>query len=323
MAVRKLAWTAAAVALLPAPLFAQDLTPTGARILSDPTYLPLAGQLFGDSAYSYDTPRLREYDPAGTEIYSRHGGENIVTQTFEYGVTNDLSLLLSDDYSWTHADTTLGGGTQNHLNSNGFQDPTFGVIFRAIDQRAHPFSLDFTGAYSPDIISAQGATASSDGSIARGGDMVDLRGALGRETRALTLQAYVDGRHFGGETSSNGVGGQTTSSAYWQTTLGLASQTRFTDRLSLNLGAAYSMVDDYNRFNTATSVPSTVMPGDFTTVNLSLNYHLIPNRLVGSIDYGHTFYDHGDVDFPLTPANNYMTHRDEDAIGAQLRYVFR
>ena len=45
---------------LPTPLLAQDLTPTGERILSDPTYLPYQAQVYGASSFQFTTFNKRK-----------------------------------------------------------------------------------------------------------------------------------------------------------------------------------------------------------------------------------------------------------------------
>ena len=101
------------------------------------------------------------------------------------------------------------------------------------------------------------------------------------------------------------------------------TQTRLNDRLSVNAGLDYTFTGNTNVSNTLTNVSYHAVQGDYAGLNLSLNYHFIPNTLVGSLDYRHTFYDHSDNIFADDPTANTEIQRTGDTVGGTLRYVFK
>ena len=50
------------------------------------------------------------------------------------------------------------GGGSTKINASGFYDPTFGLTWRAIDQRAHGMNLDLYGTYAPDVFGSHTGT---------------------------------------------------------------------------------------------------------------------------------------------------------------------
>jgi hypothetical protein len=322
MTSRLLCWLPLAAALAsPVPLLAQDWTPVGDRILSDPTYLPLQGQLYGDSAYQFGSVSTNVF-AGGTQTSSSHATTNALSQYFAYGVTNQLSVNVSDAYDWSHTFVAPAAASDFDRNANGFQDPTFGLTYRLLDQRAQPLDVDLAASYSPDFIGARSASALENGNEARAGDQLNLRLAVGRETRFMTIQGYFDETHDGEAKVVNALGEDSTTSGFWQPKVGLATQTRFTDRLSLNVGGEYDFPADYAGLDPA-GVGTFTNRGDFGNVSASLNYHFIPNRLVGSVVYSHTFYSPTSVSYLADPADDYNVQHSGDAIGAEVRYVFR
>lgn len=327
MSSRLLTWLPIAAALaVPAPLLAQDWTPTGERILSDPTYLPLHGQLYGESGYNYDSTSSTQYDASGASL-SIHSDSNVLNQYFEYGVTNDLSVNIGDTYSWTNRNYATSTGGSYQLNANGFDNPTFGVTFRALDQlNRQPLDVDLSASYAPNFIGARTASIYGNGNEAPGGDVLNLKLAIARETRFFTVQGYFDATYLGQTSSYNALGDSFSTSSYWQPRIGIGTQTRFNDRISLNVFGEYDFAEHYNQLTSADIAsgrgPAYVDRGDFGDIGAALNYHFIPNRLVGSVVYSHTFYSPIDASYVLSPADNYSVQRSGNTIGGELRYVF-
>jgi len=327
MSSRFLSWLPLVAAIAaPAPLLAQDWTPTGDRILSDPTYLPLEGQVSGDSSYSYGSTGANTF-VGGAQTASSRETSNALSQSFAFGVTNELSVSVGDTYEWVHDFVSPTAGTDYARNDNGFTDPTFGLTYRLLDQRTQPLDVDLSASYAPNFIGARGATTFDNGAVARGGDALDLKLAVARETRFMTVQGYVGATRYGQATSFNDVGDSSVTSSYWQPVVGIATQTRFNDRLSLNVGGQYDFSGDYNVFASddfgRANYFAQVDRANLGDVSAALNYHFIRNRLVGSVVYAHTFYGPEDVSYIATPNDNYGVQRSGDSIGAQLRYVFR
>jgi hypothetical protein len=311
-------------AVAPLPALAQDLSASGDRIVSDPTYLPLQGQLYGASAYGYGSTSSTATNIADGSKTPSKTTSNTLSQTLEYGLTNDLTLEVTDDYGWTHEVVSPTGKPSRDLSSNGFSDPSFGATWRVLDQRDHaPVDIDLSAAYAPDIVSAQLASPSDDGSIARGGDALRLSGAVGWESRQLTVQGYFTGAHYGAATVFDPQGAELSRSGFWQPTIGLRTQARFTDRFSLNVDGAYNFGRTTSGVSSVIAGPDQTDTGDYGSVGATLNYHFIPNRLVGSLGYTHTFYGATNVSYQLDPAADYTLDRSSDSLAVGLKYVFR
>ena len=63
----RLTLAAAAAVAIPICALAQDFTPIGDRIVSDPAYLPLHGQFFGDTGYAYHRTNGPWFDATGAQ----------------------------------------------------------------------------------------------------------------------------------------------------------------------------------------------------------------------------------------------------------------
>lgn len=311
----------AAAVSMPVLAQAQDFTPTGDRILSDPTYLPLQGQFFGESGYGYERTNGNLFDSTGAQIATTRNTLNTIRQNFAYGLTDQLSINAGIAYGFD------GHASQNGLTGadrSGFDNPSFGATYRLLDQRNRPVSLDIFGEYAPDAFQARSATGTQDGTVALGGPEADFGVALGHETRFFTIRGAFTDRYVGNSSFLNATtGGSADTSSYWVPTLGVQTQTRFTNRLSANVGFDYNFEGNRNTVNTLTGEESTNHVGDTQAVNVSLNYHFVPNRLVGSIDYRHTFYGHSNDSFSADSTDDTSLTRSGDGVGATLRYVFK
>lgn len=312
---------AAAVAV---PLYAhaQEFTPTGDRILSDPTYLPLHGQIYGQSGYSYERTNGAIFDSTGAYIASTRNTLNAFGQDFAYGITDALSVNLGIAYGFGTA-SNASSTTVNATNREGFENPTFGATYRVLDQRTHPLSFDIFGDYSPDAIASRSASPTQDGAVARGGGEGDFGFALGRETHAFTIRGAFTDRYLGGSSTLNSTTGTSTDTAsYWVQSLSVQTQARFTPRLSANVAYAYNFQGSPNVVDTGSGVVFADHIGNNQDINASLNYHIIPNRLVGSVGYQHTFYNDKNEIF-ADPVDDILQTRSGNTYSATLRYVFR
>ena len=62
-------------------------------------------------------------------------------------------------------------------------------------------------------------------------------------------------------------------------------------------------------FNPGTGIEHINDNGDQQLVNASLNYHIVPNKLVGSVNYAHTFYNNNRLVYPADAALDTVQHR--------------
>ncbi len=318
MSMMKLRALTAAMGLvaLPAPLPAQSVAASGERVLSDPTFLPLQGQFEGESGYQHQSSDLTE----STGLRRREAIDTL-TQQFEYGVIDDVTLVAKAEYTWTHYDVS-SSGERYSLTADGFADPSFAVIWRALDQRhRQPLDLDLSVSYAPSVIGAAAAGRSRTGTTASGADVLSLRGALGWESRSLTVQAYFEGSRIGSATVAE-TSGQEDIQSRWEPKIGAVTQVWFTPRLSVRLEGAYEFQSTVNEFATAGGAPSVHRFGDEATVGAEVNYQIIVNRLVGAIEYSHVFYGTTDIDYPLAAATDVSEQHSVDGVAVVLRYAF-
>ena len=316
-----------ALSALPMAAAAQtfDFTPDTTRILSDPAFLPLTGQIYGVTDYTYTDVHGTSRDFTGAlQSMSREWSDQI-RQTLAYGITDDLSVganIAYDPFD-EHKRELVGGGSVIQKDS-GFADPTFNITWRAFDQAVQPVNLDLFGSYSPDWITAKTATSTDDGTIARGGQAGSVGVALSHVTRSFTIYgsfaADLSGRTKVENPTNDAV---TETGSRTDYTLALDTQTRFTDRLSLNAGLAHVWNASATVFNSASDVTHLNQPENGNNLRVALNYHLVPNTVVASLTYGRDFQENTRNVFPaLEAANDSLRSRDANLYGAKLDYVF-
>lgn len=315
----------AATLVAPLAAAAADFTPISDRMLSDPTYLPLKGEYYSETAYDYNEQTSNNFDASGANQSSTHRTVNSLHQTFGYGITDQFSVSISEAYSFSGHATQTSGSTVTTNGISGWQDPVIGLTYRLFDQKARPVSVDIVAHYAPDAFSSHASLDGGDASVAQGGSEADFGLAIGRETKTFTIRGSLTAFYYASSTNENAGPkiSQTTTSDYWSPQIGIQTQTRFTDRLSANVNAAYTINGSANVSNGVANLARTQALGDAADVDVALNYHLIPNRLVGSISYTHVFRNHTTFTYPLTPDNNGYRSGSDDQVGVLLRYAFR
>ena len=115
------------------------------RILADPTFLPLKGQVLGNTVYSYTEFREIENNAAGQKRFSEVERGNHFSQYLSYGVTDRLSIRASEEYTTSNDKERLVSGTTSRVDYSGFTNPVFGMTYRVLDQTQVPFLWDVSG----------------------------------------------------------------------------------------------------------------------------------------------------------------------------------
>jgi hypothetical protein len=318
-------FVAAALSTVPVHAFALDFTPDASRILSDPLYLPLQGQLAGMTQYTYSVNTGHEDNALGVPLDSFDIHTNRIFQSFTYGITDDLALGLSDSYDPSRDRSVMltGGGTTQH-DSSGFSDPTVSATWRVLDQNTNPLSLDLLASYTPDLIDSETASPTSDGSVARGGQELSFGAGLGHETRDFTIRAGLNADWYGPRKVDDASGAPVSSlGSFWDYTAGLSTQTRLSDRISLDVGADYVFGQNANLVNHSSGIDFTSQTGNVASLRLGLNYTFVPNRLVIGATYSYDMYGTSRNSSAGTPAAD-TSVRDQKAniVGAKLDYTF-
>jgi len=284
--------------------FTADLTPDTTRYLSDPSFLPLQGQIYSETVYTH-TDRSEDFHYASGFGYL-HFSSNIdhYSQYFSYGVTDRLSLSASGSYSdeSDHYSFTVGSSAPKR---NDFDNPTFGATYRAIEQTDSPVSIDVTGSYSPAAVDQ----SSQSGTIGL---------HINRETKFLTIQGefsatYID--QYDGLDSLTA----TRHDGYWNYLAGLRSQMRLTDQFALDSGVVYSKNSDiqYDGGFFRDSQDGTWTP------YVALTYDIIPARVNLAFEYDHRFNgdDQRSSSFVGGP-NGKWVNDNENLYAVHLRLLF-
>ena len=317
-------WLAAAfAAFMLQPALAQDATQDPLRILSDPAYLPLQGQFTGRTTYNYGWLSGGVYDASHAKLYGFHTDSNEFRQYFDYGLTDDLSLNVGMSYDPSVTQKRdYSGGTVEHLERQGFSDPSFGLTYRAVDQRTAPFNLDLYTNYQPDWIDAKAPSVGHDGSIARGGDLAQFGAALSHVTPGFTILGRFEADYNGDRSILQPASGLSShEGSNWDYLLGLETQTRLNDRFSLDGNASYTFNGD-SGIVSAGGVPHDWQPGNVTDLGVAVDYQMVPNRFVASLGYDYRIHDDTSNLFPGAPASDTsVKYKDENVLGVKLNYA--
>jgi hypothetical protein len=301
--------------------------PIGARIISDPLYLPLQGQVYGSTAFTMNTGLSKSYNATGAESTRSFNYADSFSQNLAYGATDDLDFHVTESFvvSGTDVDHQLRG-TTSQANANGFTDPTFGATYRAVDQRhSAPLDWDLTLNYAPDMMDASSAGGGHDGSENAGRQAVTMETLVGREMKGFTIAGLAGVTYNGKKTYTTLANNDTnTNSSYWNYFTALETQTRITDRFSINGDIRYNGYDDNNATNQTTGenwINKTPDDVDFT---VALNYHFIPNRLVGQLSYDNILYttSGASTDHTTPTSNSTTSELGHNILGARLFYTF-
>src|SRR5262249_35608387 len=120
---------------------------------------------------------------------------------------------------------------------------------------------------------------------------------------------------------SNGTSSE--SQSHWSYSAGLATQTRFTDRVSLDAGVALSSAQNYGVSNIDTGNAHTYAPPTTRTLNLGLNYHVVPNRVVAEFVYTYNSDTEATSTFAKASSDTAVDNRMGNLIGVRLLYLFK
>ncbi len=313
--------------LLPIGVQAFDFTPDASRVVSDPSYLPLGGQLYGSTEYTYGNTGSNTDNSLGALKSSNSTLSNTVNQALEYGLTSDFALRVSDSYEWPSSTTSYPDGTIMVTHSDGFIDPTFEAIWRALDQKDHAMNWDLLVTYAPNLFNAQSADPTENGTVARGGDTETFGTAISQKLKDFTFyfegtMTYLDNRSV----FNPGNNITTNYDPSWQYYIDASTQMRFSRQWSLNLSYSETFNDNVSAsyVNSRGNLISSIsQPGEVFVFTAALNFHAVPNRCVLSFIYNHYFYDGVSYTNDTVPSNSTFTNgKGEDVFNGELRYVF-
>ncbi len=319
---RKGLWLALCLGV-PASAHAFDLTPDTTRYLSDPAFLPLTGQVYGETSYGYRELSEDRIVPGIGVFPHAWIRDTIVGQELSYGISDRLSLNATLDFQESRLKDSLPfvGGAESYY-ARGFNNPIVGATYRAIEQGYSPVDLDISVSYSPDAFTAREATLSNGGTTASGGQAGGIQIAVSREMRSLTLQAYGAATYYGDQNRSVPTDNSTTTlGANWRYDFGLRGQIRPIDRFVIDAGAGVTGNTDLKVRNPAEQLAYTGSFDPAVTFFVAPGYHLIPNRLVLSAEYDRDYLGNETVTGTLGPVATWK-NQVENVYAAHLRFLF-
>ncbi|MBV8060056.1 MAG: hypothetical protein JO253_00840, partial [Alphaproteobacteria bacterium] len=220
-------------------------TPITDRILADPTFLTMKGQVLGNTSYSYSNYATAQQSNTGEKNLNDVTRGNHVLQNIAYGLTNNLSLRASIGYTSSIYKDSFTGSSAQRVDNAGFTDPTVGATYRIIDQTQAPLLWDVSGYYTPDLFPDKTGTTDNTGTIADGRQSGELSTSISRVMKSLTVQATTGVDFLGKQKALHlGDGSSTDVRPTTDYFIGLRTQTRLTSRASIDLGSIYTMHDD-------------------------------------------------------------------------------
>ena len=281
------------------------------RILGDPAFLPLAGEVEGSFGYSYEAMTY-DYDE-GSPPESIDRSYDTFLPSLSYGITDRVSASVELPFGNERTDGSFtsygfvygpGGGKPAFVDVRrrfsqraiGAENPTFRLNWRAIEQGSGPSNLDLAAFYLPNIFQARSSDGQT-GTIASGGQSGGIEASVSREMQALTLRAYVELelvglQHVNADPVSQSIyyGGHAFYAA------GVQSQTRVAPWLAVNAGvqAQISAAFDQTTVTHFASFPpqsssARLIPGGEIAPYVGVVIPLFGGRAAGELTYQHSF----------------------------------
>jgi len=300
--------------------------PISSRILSDPLYLPLTGQIYGESSYVFTRSNYDVFNgrTPGSQIAGTEDNHSL-TQYLAYGLTDEFSLHAAISHDWNNLDRTAsipGAATGTH--SEGFTNPIFGATYRLLDQAYEmPVNLDLSFDYAPDLISRQAPGNGLDGTVGAGRDRTDFSLAVGREMRAFTIVGKLTASHLGQQNYvSLANNNNFTQDSGWVYNLGVNTQTRLTDQWSIDAGLGYNFAEDLSGRNETLGLPFQDKTANGLTIGTGVNYAIMPGSLVAGVTYDYRDLTDSGTNYYTLGKNSQIRNHDAHVVGVNLRYVF-
>jgi hypothetical protein len=287
--------TVAIVNLCPAFANAQDAaTDAPPWYPSDPAFLPLRGQIFSETTIAYNTHE-QDWQPNGQPVNEHYSVDsNGFFEKVQYGLTDRWSVGGSGLYSRMTEHYTYSFQPGMDVDSNRFDNPTFDLAYRAVEQIRSPVSVYVEATVTPAFISDAPRSGGIEAFVNR---QLSLQTA-GRDI-GVTLQGEVSAQYFGAYTTNNPINGAPSDiSSKWSYLLAGRSQFRLTRLLAVNAGVLYSndssntvsSPDFGQRFVTAAA--ATVAP------YVALVFDIVPTRVNLALEYDHDFIQDDDRSGP-------------------------
>jgi hypothetical protein len=283
-----------------------DLTPDTTQYLADPSFIPMAGQIFSETTYGHNTIDEDNRQPNGVIGVHYSSNANLYSQELAYGITDWLWVHASGEYVTRNASEQFPEGFSNSSSFSGFTNPTFGVNARVLTQRASHVSVDVALNYTPPVADNYGQSGSVSVSV-------------NREMRSLTLQAEAAVTYNDSYTATN-FGSTRTNGSDWTYSLAFRSEWRFLNRWAINSGVVYSQQSDETNSFPGTNNSYSNSYGGTVSPYAALAFDVWPNHANIAFEYDHYFL--GDDKQSGTFVSGTWVNQAEDLYAVHLRLLF-
>lgn len=312
----RLKFLSAALVLLPVSGHAYDwstsFSPDTTRYLSDPSFIPLKGQLTSGTTYGFQRTSENAFRGGNPEAVGVKINWNTIEQGFTYGITDRLSINTSMSFEQKRETDSYPYIGDYKFYSDGFTNPSFGVTYRSVDQTSSPVSIDIGGTYTPDLLPARLASSEQAGTVASGGQVVGAFVAASRETKSFTVLTSISANYFGDQratvVSDDSV---EKTGAHYGYSWALKTQTRLSDRFSVDAGLSLSQTTGYRQSNAQEGYTDTERHGLTTNPYVALNTFIVPNRIYVGLAYDHYWY--GDAKRENVQGTSPVVWKNQDA----------
>lgn len=278
---------------LPMPVCALDFAPDSSRVLSDPAYMPERGQTYGVTNYAYSKRTGDYYNYLDIWYQSFKIRSSALSQSFGYGVNDNLSVRLIATYEREHGLPLVTNAT---ADAYGFRDPGFGVTLRVLDQDDDLFNWDLIGALVPTVIEAQRPTPTRDGTVSRGGSQGTFGTAASYKMRSITIYVNAEASYLSASKINVSNSGGVAIEKYepsWQSFFGLNTQTRINDMFAINVGMSETINNSTRGTASSNGFPFASFdsrPGNLTRINVAMVLQVLPQELAAVLSFDHYMY---------------------------------
>jgi len=255
---------------------------------SSPIYTTFKGQLFGTTEFDFDKTSVDIFQ-LGAKTGSERQSAIELTQVLRYGVTDALSIEASISESPSDIVKEVNDGVSTKTVSEGWQDPGFIAVYRALSQPKTSIYLDFTAEYYPSVFLRSPASGTQE---------VNFEESIGHAFGALTLEGIAEATWVG-----EGRDGTETTPSFWNEQYEIEAFYRFSDRWSASIDAENQLVGHRD--------------GPFFAHG-QINYYIVPDRLQATLEYEHDF----SYSEPSLATGSYNGHVQSNVVGVRLGYLF-
>jgi len=269
----------------PMSAWALDAIPDNTPYISDPSFLPRQGEIYSETTYAYST-RDQDWQPSGGAVDEHYSANsNSYIEQVEYGITNRLSVGGQGSYADTAEHYNYSFRSATDADTNRFNNPTFNLTYRAINQLESPVSVYVEALFAPGIVDNAPHSAGVDLYVNRELSFPTAQGHIG-----LTIQGELGTSYDDAYTTNNPLSGIASDiTGYWSYLFAARSQLRLTHRWAINSGVVYSR--DLSNSVISPGVGDAYVAAPTTTVApyAALVFGIVPNRVNLALEYHYEF----------------------------------